>query len=70
MPDETPDWIDDDSMSADETMSRFNALPDVKLTGPAHQPIAIGAGFTDAVVIENSRIEEATPFFTGSRISA
>jgi hypothetical protein len=34
MSSEQPDWVDDDSMSAQETMRRFEALEPVPTTGP------------------------------------
>jgi hypothetical protein len=34
MPNEPEDWVDDDSMSAAETLRRFEALNPVETTGP------------------------------------
>lgn len=35
------DWVDDDSMSAEETMRRFNALGPTATTGPVKRNFAV-----------------------------
>jgi hypothetical protein len=44
MPDEPYDWVDDDSMSEEETMRRFEAGNPVETTGPHSVGIVLTEG--------------------------
>lgn len=51
MPNEPYDWVDDDSMSAEETMRRFRALNPTPTTGPVAQGANYTADFTSRTAV-------------------
>lgn len=53
------DWVDDDSMSREDLLARFDALPDVEIVGP-QSGFALGtfsSRVTDSVALARPGIE-------------
>lgn len=55
------DWVDDDSMSAEETMRRFEALGPVPTTGPPRNDSRETAGTRVKATITSSTVDARIP---------
>jgi len=69
MSNDSTDWLDDESMSPDETLRRFNALQPASVSGPRNEHRPFRVDTASPVTIWNSRVEQPRPTYSGTTLS-